>query len=59
MLTFRTLANCAKALAVDTSGATSVEYALVMGGVFLAVVGAINYYIDQVGNMFDDIANNF
>ncbi len=47
-----------RSLARDTSGATAIEYGLIVVGIFLAIVGAVNYYIDKVGNMYNDIANN-
>lgn len=42
----------------DESGGTAIEYALIAGGIFLAIVGAVSIYVDRVGNMYNNVANN-
>lgn len=41
----------------DERGATSLEYALVLIGIFLAIVSAIGFVGDEVQNFFDTTAN--
>ncbi|MCJ2032905.1 Flp family type IVb pilin [Methylobacterium sp. J-068] len=52
----------ARALAMrflrDTSGATAIEYGLIAGLTFLAIVGALRVYADRVGAMYQYIGNN-
>jgi Flp pilus assembly pilin Flp len=42
----------------DEQGGAALEYALLAGGIFLAIVGAITFYIDKLETMFNNIANN-
>ena len=42
----------------DERGGAALEYALLAGGIFLAIVGAITFYIDNLKNMYNNIANN-
>lgn len=41
----------------DQRGATTLEYALVLIGIFLAIVSAIGFIGDDVQNLFDTTAN--
>jgi len=41
----------------DESGATAIEYALILGLVTLAIVGSINDLRGSIENMYDVIAN--
>lgn len=45
--------------ASDESAASSLEYALVMIGIFLAIVSAIGFIGDEVQNMFDQTSSKF
>jgi len=42
---------------VDESGATAIEYALILGLVTLAIVGSINDLSNSLGNMYDAISD--
>jgi pilus assembly protein Flp/PilA len=42
----------------DESGATAVEYALILGLMTLAIVGAIRGLGTSVSNMFDTVSTN-
>ena len=42
----------------DERGGAALEYALLAGGIFLAIVGAITLFIDNLENMYNNIANN-
>ncbi len=42
----------------DESGATAVEYALMLGLMTLAIVGAIKGLGNAVSNMFDTVSTN-
>jgi len=39
----------------DERGATAIEYTLIVGLIFLAVVGAIRAYTNTTDGMYDDI----
>jgi pilus assembly protein Flp/PilA len=41
----------------DESGATAVEYALIAGLIFLAIVGAVTNFTDEAAIMFGMIAD--
>lgn len=43
--------------AADASGATSIEYALIAGFVFLVAVGSIRVYASKVGQVYTNIGN--
>jgi len=53
-----TALNKIKSGRLDDSGATAIEYALIAGLVFLAIVGAINYYAGSLGNLFNEVSTN-
>lgn len=38
-------------------GATAIEYGLIAGGISLAILAAVFAFGDDLGNMFDAIAN--
>jgi pilus assembly protein Flp/PilA len=40
----------------DESGATAIEYALIAGLIFLAIVTSIHYYTDQTGVLYTRIS---
>ncbi|WP_246732918.1 Flp family type IVb pilin [Methylobacterium sp. BTF04] len=42
----------------DTRGATAIEYGLIVGLVFLAIVTALHLYADRVGAMYNYIGAN-
>ncbi len=44
-----------KAFWHDTRGATALEYALIIGLFFMAIVGAITTFTDSMGTMFQKI----
>lgn len=41
----------------NESGATAIEYALICGLVFLAIVAAVNTYTTNTNKMYDKISN--
>ncbi|WP_027172109.1 Flp family type IVb pilin [Methylobacterium sp. 10] len=41
----------------DTRGTTAIEYALITGLIFLAIVTALHLYADRVGAMYQYIGN--
>lgn len=43
--------------AADASGATSIEYALIAGFVFLAMIGSLRLYASKVGVVYATIGN--
>lgn len=43
--------------ATDARGATSIEYALIAGLVFLAIVGSLRLYASKVSNVYLTIGN--
>ncbi len=43
--------------AADARGATSIEYALIAGLVFLAVVGSLRLYASKVSGVYLNIGN--
>jgi pilus assembly protein Flp/PilA len=42
----------------DRSGATAIEYGLIAGLTFLAVVGALRFYADRMTAMYQYIGSN-
>jgi len=42
-------------LAADESGATAIEYAIMVGMIFLAVVGAVEYFTSRTNAMYNYI----
>jgi pilus assembly protein Flp/PilA len=46
-----------QALAVDKRGATAIEYGLILAMVFLAMVGAVQAFGDEVTDMFNDVSS--
>ncbi len=42
----------------DTRGATAIEYGLIVGMIFLAIVTAITNFATKTGNMYNYISNN-
>lgn len=40
----------------DESGATAVEYGLIVAGIFLAILSAVNLFATNATNMFSNIA---
>jgi pilus assembly protein Flp/PilA len=45
-------------LAQDARGATSIEYALIMAMIFLAMIGAVTAFGQQTITMWTDVAQN-
>ena len=52
------LHRCQRAFARDESGATAIEYALIAGGVSIAIVGALTSLGSQIMVVFYDKLNN-
>ena len=44
-----------KRFLADESGATAIEYGLIAGLIFLAIVSAIHYYTESIGEMYGKI----
>lgn len=42
----------------DTSGSTAIEYGLIVGLIFLAIVTSLRLFADRTGAMFEYIATN-
>jgi|FLYL01.1.fsa_nt_gi pilus assembly protein Flp/PilA len=47
----------ARRLAADESGATAIEYGLIVALIFLAVVAAVSNYTNTTANMYGNISN--
>jgi pilus assembly protein Flp/PilA len=45
------------ALVADKRGATAIEYGLILAMVFLAMVGAVQAFGNEVTNMFNDVSS--
>lgn len=41
----------------DRSGATAIEYGLIVALIFLAIVGAVRNYSDRTSDMYSDISS--
>ena len=52
------LHRCQRSIARDASGATAIEYALIAGGVSIAIVGAISTLGSNIMVVFYDKLNN-
>ena len=50
--------NLLKQCSRDTSGATAVEYGLILGLIFLAIVGAVVAFGDANSAMYDVISES-
>jgi pilus assembly protein Flp/PilA len=46
-----------QALVADKRGATAIEYGLILAMVFLAMVGAVQAFGNEVTNMFNDVSS--
>jgi pilus assembly protein Flp/PilA len=46
-----------QAIVVDKRGATAVEYGLILAMVFLAMVGAVQAFGNEVTNLFNDVSS--
>jgi len=42
----------------DRKGATAIEYAMIISGIFLVIVTAVYGLSDEVSNMFNTVSNN-
>ncbi|KQP61552.1 hypothetical protein ASG40_02435 [Methylobacterium sp. Leaf399] len=51
----RTILRAARGFRAAQGGATAIEYALIAGLIFLAVVGGINSYASNMGGMYGKI----
>lgn len=47
--------GCARRFAADASGATAIEYGLIVALIFLAIVGAITNYTSETSEMYSEI----
>lgn len=50
--------SMAKRFLADENGGTAIEYAMVAGFVFLAILAAVTNYAGKVGNMYNNISGN-
>ena len=46
-----------KQFLTDESGATAIEYGLIAGLIFLAIVSAVHYYVDSTEAMYTHIGD--
>jgi len=46
-----------RAIFADKRGAAAVEYGLILAMVFLAMVGAVQAFGDEVTSLFDDVSS--
>jgi pilus assembly protein Flp/PilA len=46
-----------KAFLVDESGATAVEYGLIVAGIFLAILSAVNLFANNANTMYNTISS--
>ncbi len=53
----KTLLKCLDRFAKNQSGATAIEYALIVGLIFLAIVTAIGMYTQNTNNLYQHISN--
>lgn len=51
--------DCAAAFAKDCTGATAIEYALIAGGISIAIVASVNAVGSQVVLLFTTVAGLF
>lgn len=49
--------NLLKSFTKDTQAATAIEYALIAGGIALAIIGAVNGLGTQLSNTFERISS--
>ncbi len=49
--------NLARAFARDESGATAIEYGLIVALVFLAVLTSVNLFTTNTGTMYSEISS--
>ncbi len=47
-----------KVVSADDRGATAIEYGLILAMVFLAMLGAVEGFGNELGNMFNDVSSN-
>jgi len=50
--------DACRAFAGDRKGATAIEYAMIISGIFLVIVTAVYGLSDEVSNMFNTVSNN-
>ena len=55
MTRFEPVLNTFRRFLDDENGATAIEYGLIIGLVFLAIVGAIRSYASETGSMYSEI----
>lgn len=46
-----------KTFAKDESGATAIEYGLIAAMISVAVIGAVSFVGDELGNVFNSVGN--
>lgn len=51
--------NLIKRIASDISGATAVEYGLILALIFLAMVAAVQNFGNETISMWNDVADKF
>ncbi|MEZ5914846.1 MAG: Flp family type IVb pilin [Parvularculaceae bacterium] len=53
-----TFSRLAKRFMRDESGATAIEYGLIVSLIFLAIVAAVNGFSREANSMYSEIASN-
>ena len=46
-----------KRFLTDESGATAIEYGLIAGMIFLAIVSSVHYYVEHTEAMYNKVGN--
>ena len=54
---FRHARGAASRFLRDEEGATAIEYALIVGLIFLAIVGAVRQYTSETSRMYSEISS--
>jgi len=54
----QSLSRLAKKFRSDESGATAIEYGLIVALIFLAIVGSVRAFTDSTSVMYDEIATS-
>ncbi|MEL7487856.1 MAG: Flp family type IVb pilin [Pseudomonadota bacterium] len=53
----RALSSALQRFSDDESGATAIEYGLIVSLIFVAILGAINQYADNTSTMYSKISS--
>lgn len=49
--------SAARRFVGDDAGATAIEYGLIVSLIFLAIIGAVNGYVNATSEMYSDITS--